>query len=240
MRGERKIWSMLVACILLVAIFVTVPIVVQADWPKTVYGNVEPNSTTGVRAWDPTQYGNMVFYIQNWMNNGTSTEDVQENTSSARDYYVNTHVGDDVTWYDSVGELGVVIINREDGTGADREGYVAYTSAALTANNQKFPDCELRKIPVPTFVNNGTDFINISWEGLTDPDNLIAGYTVYRSTDNSTWTRVSGDKDSPVPKNQLYFNDSVSQDDYYYCIKVCFIGYEDDDPGIVNNYECMY
>ncbi len=138
MKGERRILSVIVACILLTTTFVSLPVVVTAGMPKVVAGDVEQNSTYGVRAWDATQNGDTAFYLQNWTNNGTSTDIMWENTTSP-DFY-GWNAGEDINWnMQNIGDLGVIIINREDGVGPTRAGYVAYTADAITSVNQALP-----------------------------------------------------------------------------------------------------
>jgi hypothetical protein len=91
--------------------------------------------------------------------------------------------------------------------------------------------------------SNGTGFINVSWTPLNDTNGLIAGYTIYRSLTNDSdgsWSLVGGSVNSPL--TEPWFNDTTvtGGTTYYYSMKVCFVGYQNGDPGQVDNYECQY
>ncbi|UCE36558.1 MAG: fibronectin type III domain-containing protein [Thermoplasmata archaeon] len=245
-RKGRVVFSAIVTSLLVMTTIVSMLVVTKADYfPNYVEGYVEPNSVTGVRAWDATQNGNAVCYRQDWRNNGTSTSAIWENiTAGTTDFYY-WNAGNDIDWWpDNQNDPTVIVINREDGTyaGGDRVGYVAHTTG-IWDNPDYYPTCELQKIPVPTITVNGTDYINVSWTPLPDPYNLIVGYTLYRSETNDSagsWSIVSGiSKDAPI--TDPYFNDTgLPSDEYYYALKVVFKGYTDPQSMTVNNYECQY
>ncbi len=163
------------------------------DVQKRIYGFVDPNSVTTVRA----QGGYEYFYIQNRTNEGDVTKNLKE--SGGLDYYdpwINKEqdgeTGNIIDWI--VGDPGVMIVNKDFGAyGTDHAGYVAYQTGILDGNgSQTFTTTELMKIPTPTIGLFDSGFINIDWTPLADPSGLIAGYTIYRSTTNGT---VSGDAD---------------------------------------------
>ncbi len=245
MRKEGVVLSIIVASLLITTTLVTLPIVVEAGFPYYPTGYVEANVTTGVRAYDAVQNGNTACYLRDWRGNGTSTDVVLENlTAGTTDYYW-WDAGGGINW-DTTGNVDdptVVVINREVGTypGGDRAGYSAATVGPWYYGDL-YPTCQLRKIPVPTLVMNGTDYLNITWTHLEDPFNIIAGYTVYRSYTNDSdlnWNLASGDKDAPVIDN--YFMDmGLTPGSYYYSIKVVYKGWNDETQTTVNNYECMY
>lgn len=240
MRGKR---ALVILVALLVMVGSAVPFVMTVTAPppdpKGVGGVVNANAT-GVRAYDPVKNGIVSIYMMNETNNGTDV-DVMKYNIAIGDYYLSSIEDNIPNW--KAGNPGVVIVDVENGTFAtgDRAGYVAYVTEIFDGiDPQTFPDTELRKIPVPTFINNGTNFIEFSWNALPDPSGLIAGYTIYRSTDNNTWNLVSGDKDSPVVGT--LFNDTTvsAGTTYYYAIRVCFVGYSYDIPANVDNFESTY
>jgi DNA-binding transcriptional ArsR family regulator len=184
----------------------------------------------------------VIFYILNRTNEG---QDVDIMYQSVPTEYYFSPIEDKITdWQE--GDPGVVVVNVEHGTYGtnDRAGFVAYVTAPLDlTGTQIFPTVELQKIPTPTLDSNGTGFINITWSALPDPSGLIAGYTVYRSTTNDSdgsWSLVGGTVDAPL--TDLWYMDTAvtSGVDYYYSLKVCFTGYQNDDPGQVDNYQDLY
>ncbi len=224
----------------------------QADMvQKRIYGYVDPNSTTSVGAYDAVQNGFVHFYIQNRTNEGNVEKDMKNDTTD--DYYdpwINLVQDGEIGFINDwqVGDTGIMIINREYGTYGtnDHAGFVTYQNGTLDPlGTQVFGTVELLKIPIPIFANNGTGFQNISWMLLPDPNNLIAGYSVYRSTTNGS---VGGDSDwgtpisGSIPLTLNWFNDTsvVGNTTYYYSLRVVFIGYQNDDPGQDDNYENQY
>jgi predicted transcriptional regulator len=111
---------------------------------------------------------------------------------------------------------------------------------------QVVPAIELQKMPTPRLVANGSDFINISWSPLNDTNDLIAGFTVYRSVTNGTvggdidWKIIGGSLNNPI--SDLYFNDTTPMVGmtYYYSLRVSFLGYESDNIAIIDNDETLY
>jgi hypothetical protein len=218
---------------------------------KQIVGVVDPNATTGVRAYDanPPDNGWTFFYIQNRTNEGTGTDDMIEvvvpPTYDIYDPEIYVDVSD---W--QVGDQCINVINRDFGTyGVDHAGYVAFTNTTLspTPGADSPPTTELIKIPTPVFTENGPNYINMSWPAVNDPYGLVAGYVVYRSDNNGT---VSGDAEwvnaSNIHRNNpitgTTFNDTtvVQGNTYYYSIKVVTIGYANNNPGSLDNYECAY
>ena len=238
MKGRR------VLCVIVMILFVTncYPFPqspVTADpIPKTIQGIVDPNSTTGVLAYP----GATIFYIQNRTNEGQDVDIMYQ--GGGIEYYMQG-IEDSITDWE-IGDPGVVVVDVENGTyfDGDRAGYVAYVKDILDATAaQTFPTVELQKISIPTLVGNGTGFINISWVPLNNTNGLIAGYTIYRSTTNDSdlsWSLVGGSVNAPLM--DLWFNDTTvtGGSTYYYSVKVCIIGYQNNDPGLVENYQCQY
>jgi hypothetical protein len=206
--------------------------------PKTIQGIVDPNSTTNVSAYP----GNVIFYIQNRTNEGQDSGIMYQ--GGGIEYYMQGIEGSILNW--DVGDPGVVVVDVENGTymSGHRAGFIACSTDILDATaNQIFPTVELQKIPIPTMVSNGTGFINMSWASLNNSNGVIAGYTVYRSTTNdsdASWSLVGGSVNAPL--TDLWFNDTTvtGGNTYYYSVKVCFIGYLNDDPGQVDNYQNQY
>lgn len=240
MRGKR---ALVIVVALMVMVGSAIPFVMTVTAPppkpKSVGGAVNANAT-GVRAYDPVQNGIVSIYMMNETENGTDV-DVMKYNIAIGDYYLSSIEDNIPNWKE--GAPGVVIVDVENGTfvTGDRAGYVAYITEIFDGNDpQILPNTTLRKIPVPTFINNGTNFIEFSWAPLPDPSGLIAGYTIYRSTDNNTWNLASGDKDNPVVGT--LFNDTTvsAGTTYYYAIKVCFVGYSYDIPANVDNFESTY
>ena len=238
MRG-RKLLCFIVMGLLMINYYSLPQSSVKADpVPKTIYGVVDPNSTTGKLAFP----GSVIFYILNRTDEGQDVDIM--NQGSGIEYYFLAIEDSIVDWQE--GDPGVVVVNVENGTYVEgnRAGFVAYVTSLLDGSGaQIFPTVELQKIPIPTMVSNGTGFINISWVPLNNTYGLIAGYTVYRSTTNDSdlnWSLVGGSVNAPL--NDLWFNDTnvIGGVDYYYSLKVCFVGYQYDDPGQVDNYQNQY
>ncbi|UCE73634.1 MAG: fibronectin type III domain-containing protein [Methanomassiliicoccales archaeon] len=231
------------AMLLLIAglvIPITTTVVIADMEPYDILGVVLENSTTSVRAYDSNaaENGWVHIYIQNRTENGTDEERMEY--WSPDDLYWNDIYGSIDLWMH--GDPAVVIVDREEGTGLNRAGYVAYVRGTIDmgASLVQFSDTELRKIPIPQFDSSSTNVINISWTPLEDPQVLIAGYTIYRSLNNITWTPVWDDKDNPITVS--YYNDTsvAAGTDYYYALRVCFEGWEDDNPSNITNYESMF
>jgi hypothetical protein len=216
---------------------------------KQIVGVVDQNPVTSVRAYDPNPLLNgwTYYYIQNRTNEGTGTDDMIEVVvPPTYDMYDPEVYIDFSDW--QVGDQCINVINRDFGTyGVDHAGYVAFTNTTLspTPGADSAPTTELQKIPTPTIDVTGVGFINMSWPSLTDPYGLIAGYTIYNSTDNGTvsgdaeWEPIGGSENSPI--TDIFYNASVTAGlDYYFAIKVVFTGYMNDNPGSVDNYECAY
>ncbi len=252
MRGKRISAMVLTAFLITTGIFVFLVSEIGADDVQhIIYGNVDPNSTTNVRAYNDTQNGFIYFYIQNRTNEGNVVDEIVDSfpPSDQYDPYISKEEGGEngliADW--QIGDPGIMIIEREYGSygTGDHAGYIAFINGTLTNNPfDIFDTVELQKIPTPTQVENGTDYINITWDALDDPNGLIAGYKIYRSEYNnsdSNWTLVPGCSVNN-PLTDLYYNDtSLSPSTkYYYSVKVCFIGYQDNETAQVDNYQNMY
>jgi hypothetical protein len=211
---------------------------------KQVLGIVDPNSVTAVAAYDPAPADNgwTYFYIQNRTNEGTGTDPItQIGGFDVYDPEIYVNVSD---W--KVGDECINVVNRDYGTyGVDHAGYVAFMNTTLTplVGTDIAPNTELLKIPTPTFGAMDVGYINVDWVGLSDPNGLIAGYTLYRSETNASdgdWILIGGDVTTPL--TGMTFNDTsvTGGTDYYYSLKVVFTGYQNDNPGSIDNYECAY
>jgi hypothetical protein len=213
---------------------------------RQIQGIVDPNSTTGVRPYDLVQNGFVYYYIQNRTNEGNGTDPMTTNPAPPPivDYYdpaISSGIND---W--QVGDECILVVDREYGSyGTDHAGYVAFMNVTLVATGgvQFAPTTELKKIPVPIMVSNGTGWIEISWDALDDPNGLIAGYKVYRSETNGTvlgdddWTLVGGTVNAPLTVTNYNDTSVVGGTTYYYSVKVVFTGYKNDDPLQVENYQ---
>ena len=123
---------------------------------------------------------------------------------------------------------------------ADGGTYIGSTNMTLTTSDPDyFPSIHLEEIPTPVANIVGDDYANITWTGLLEqisdeyysdgsedwgpiPTNNIVNYSVYRSTDNATWTFV-GNSSAQVRGGPVYFNDTgLASDTYYYRIGVNF------------------
>jgi hypothetical protein len=236
---ERRVLCLVVISLLILNFYTITQLPITADLTvKNIRGDVNPNSTTGAFAYP----GNVTFYIQNRTNEGGDIDIM--NSSGSVESYMSAIEDSILDW--QIGDPGVVVVDVENGTYLtdDRAGYVAYTTDLLDGNtNQTFPTVELQKITIPSLFINGTGFINISWSDLNNSNGLMAGYTVYRSTTNDSdgsWSLVGGSVNAPL--TELWFNDTtvIDGNTYYYSLKVCFIGYQNDDPGQVDNYQNLY
>jgi hypothetical protein len=233
-RGLKRPIALLVVFVLAMSVLAMTS--VADPVPKRIQGQVDPNPDTNVAF-----PGVSTFYIQNRTDEG---QDVDVMNTAGVEYY-DQAIEDSITNWD-VGDPGVVIVDVEHGTYGtnDRAGYVAYATDILDGTgSQVFPTVVLQKIPTAQFEANGTGFINVSWSALPDPDGLIAGYKVYRSTTNASdldWTLVGGSVNAPL--TDMWYNDtSVTEGmTYYYSVKVCFIGYQGNNPLNVDNYQNMY
>lgn len=218
--------------------------VVQGDLAfKQITGIVDPNSSTSVRAYDPVQNGFIFYYIQNRTNEGNGTDPI-ESMGPGQDYY-DPEIQNNITdWI--IDDECILIIEREFGTyGVDHAGYITFFNVTLNGDGVQIisPPIELLKIPTPTFDSNGTGFINVSWTPLPDLNGLVAGYKVYRSETNSSdgdWELVGGATNSPITDN--YFKDPGVNPDttYYYSLRLSFMGYMNNNPGNVDNYQNQY
>ena len=158
---------------------------------KQIQGIVDPNATTGVRAWDATNNGFVYYYIQNRTNEGDGTDPMEMVANPSPpppelDYY-DPAISEGITdWIP--GDECIIVVEREYGSyGVDHAGYIAFINVTLDDAGVQFaPTIELQKIPVPMISVNGSDFINITWPALNDPNGLVAGYKVYRSENNGT------------------------------------------------------
>jgi predicted transcriptional regulator/PKD repeat protein len=213
---------------------------------KIIYGVVYPNSTTGQRAYDSNASlnGFVYFFIPNRTDEGNGQDPME--TLSGIDHYDPEIYLDFGDW--QVGDSCVFVVEMRNGSyGTDYAGFIGLTNATLDSNgSQSAPPIELQKMSTPILKENGTNFINITWNQLNDTNNLIDGYMVYRSTTNGTvggdsdWVLIGGTLNDPV--KDLYFNDtSVSQGiTYYYSLRLSFQGYEADNPAIKDNEKTTY
>ena len=138
----------------------------------------------------------------------------------------------------STSQEGIIVHETVNGIyGWSGVNYTGSTNMTLTNfNPDYFPTIKLEQIPTPVPVKNGTNpapYILLSWTGLleeiedawtddfsiswTGSTNNIVDYTVYRSTDNITFTKV-GISTAQVKGGAVYFNDTAvaSNTDYYY------------------------
>jgi hypothetical protein len=218
--------------VLVLAAAILSTITVADPVPKTIQGQVDPEPVDGALAFP----GVATFYIQSRTNEGKDVEIMYQ--GGGVEYYFSP-VEDNITDWNT-GDTGVMIVDVEHGTYVtnDRIGYVAYSTMLLDATGaQTFPTVDLQKIPIAMHVADGVGFINVSWSALPDPDNLIAGYKVYRSDTNASdpsWTLVGGSVNAPL--TDLWFEDTTVTGGatYYYSIKICFIGYSN---GPVDNHQ---
>lgn len=240
MRGRRAVILIIIGMMIIVCPSLLVREIGADIDQKTIQGEVEPNSTGEI-----AYPGNVTFYILNRTNEGMHYDIMYQ--GMGMEYYSSNISVSINNW--QVGDPCVVIVDIERGSypSGDRAGYVAYSTGLLDAfPSQTFLTVELQKIHTPIIVSNGTGFINISWAPLNNTNGLVAGYTIYRSTTNgsvagdSDWQLVGGGVNTPL--TDLYFNDTtvVGGTTYYYSVKVCFIGYQNDDPGQVDNYQNQY
>jgi hypothetical protein len=247
MRGNKICAILLMALFVASTLFFVSVTEIRGDPVyKQIVGIVDQNPVTLVRAYDPNPAlnGFVYFYIQNRTNEGNGTDPMT--TLATWDVYdpeIYLNLSD---W--QIGDEVILIVEREYGSyGTDHAGYIAFTNVTLddVVGAQTAPTTELQKIPAPTFVSNGTGYIEITWAPLIDPNGLMAGYKVYRSTTNGTvlgdddWELVGGSVSAPLTATN--FNDtSVGGDIYYYSIKVVFTGYKNNDPLQIDNYQNEY
>jgi len=153
-------------------------------------------------------------------------------------------------------EEGIVIHETVNGiygwTGAN---YTGSTNTTLTNGNPDyFPTIKLEEIPTPLHAENGTDpvpYINLTWTGLkedieehwflgpptwTGSANNVLNYSVYRSTDNVTFTRI-GNSSSQIHNGVVYFNDTavIANTDYYYRTAVNYRYSINDGSNVVDS-----
>lgn len=238
---------MLIGMILIMCFTVSMATVKADTSTKQVKGEVIPNTITRVRAFDfnLAKNGLVFYYVQNRTNEGNGVDDIK--TTGDIDYYDPFLENDLNDW--KVGDPCIIIVERESGSYEtdDRTGYIAFTSTILNSDGlQNTPPIELQRIPIPRVADFGFNFINITWSPISDPNGLVAGYTVYRSTTNGSsngdadWSLVGGDMANPL--TDTYFNDTqvLGRVEYYYSIKICLKGYRFDDGGAIDNYENMH
>jgi hypothetical protein len=247
MKG-RKILGLFLFLFLILSSFVLyIPTTEGDPVYKQVLGIVDPNSGTGVAAYDvvPADNGWTYVYIQNRTNEGTGTDPMTQ--LAGFDVYDPEIYSIFSDWM--IGDECINVVSRDFGTyGVDHAGYVAFMNVTLTdvAGTDVAPNTELLKIPTPTLSGNGSDYIDITWPAITDPNGLVAGYTVYRSDNNGTvsgdaeWALVGGSVNSPLTVTSFKDTTVVSEQEYYYSIKVVFSGYQNNNPGNEDNYECAY
>lgn len=123
------------------------------------------------------------------------------------------------------GEHCVVVIEINDAESGGHGNYTASTSLSLTNNDpDTFPSSTLEKMPTPQLHDSGVDWINITWTGLKDGNGEVVNYTVYRSTDNASFTFV-GNSTPQVSNGAVYYNDTgLVGGPFYYKIGVRFNG----------------
>jgi hypothetical protein len=246
--NKERACAVIIAMMLMGAGLLAIPVsFVSADAVyKQVLGIVDPNSVTLVAAYDPVPADNgwTYFYIQNRTNEGTGTDPMTQLAGfDVYDPEIYINVSD---WM--IGDECINVVNRDYGSyGVDHAGYVAFMNMTLTdlAGTDVAPTTELMKIPTPILVGNGSDYIEISWPAITDPNGLVAGYTVYSSPTNGTtsgdaeWTLQGGTVNAPITGTS-FNNTPIIPGNYYYSIKVVFIGYTMNNPANVDNYESAY
>jgi hypothetical protein len=147
--------------------------------------------------------------------------------------YFNSDVGsNNWTTVTSVGQSVIAVVEVYNGqfplcpwNGA------SYTGARIMVLSQQnidnggvdMPDTRLETIPAPQPQTILSDSITLTWRGLSyDPDNLIKGYTVYRSTEPGgaggyTQLTVTADQ---VKGGTVYFTDTGLNQDYNYYYKI--------------------
>jgi hypothetical protein len=192
---------------------------------NSIYGAVA-NSSDNMAGVNATNKGFAVAY-----NVAEGTSDLADSRNAAE----GTQMKDGYFYYDA-GALWTnwakcddVVVVTEVNNSISKNG-ANYT--ASTRRNKSFvnPDIfhpsTLEKIPSPAMSSNGTSYINITWTGLTDEHGNVVNYTVYRSTDNVSYSYV-GDSTPQVSGGAVYYNDTAGLTagaTYYYRLKVRFRG----------------
>lgn len=141
--------------------------------------------------------------------------------------YAYTDVGSsDWTTVPAEGDVVTAVMQVYDGQfGWSGGSYVACTKTTISADNISgsetgFSDLTLKLIPAPVYSGSGAGYIDIGWTGI-DTD-LVAGYTVYRSTAAAgTYTAITYTASQNRNGSIVFTDDGVSEGNtYYYKIAV--------------------
>jgi|GEM_PF-6869057 len=218
---------------------------------------------------DMGSMGNLTFYTPGTDQSGVGKYDVQYYsyqedvpTSGYSDgtYQNAWNVEDQMSAGSTSAECIVIheTIPGVQGWPADGGTYIGSTNMTMTtASTDYLPSIHLEEIPSPTVNAVGSDYVNITWTGLLEqisdeyysdisedwgplPTNNIVNYSVYRSTDNATWTFV-GNSSAQVRGGAVYFEDTgLSSGTYYYRIGVNFRYPANTGGNIAYQHEGLY
>ncbi|MBU2564753.1 MAG: hypothetical protein KJ655_00640, partial [Candidatus Thermoplasmatota archaeon] len=220
------------------------------DWQSSTSGGV-------------ASYGNATFYVPNADQDAPSKYDVQyygyqiENPPGAGypHYYGYSHwwkTPENLHNYTSTTEYMVVVetINgMNDWSGANFTGSTNMTATGETIDYM--PNIYLEQIPTPELksINYSSGEVVINWTGLNEniSDNCldgipspkfqtsnIVGYSVYRMKVGETEFKRVGNSTPQVRGGEVYFEDTVDPDDYYYRIAVNYRYGVNDGTNIIN------
>lgn len=224
--------------ILGVIIFLVIAEIFSAEY--VLDGEVYNYDGTSGTAATPNSFASLYAYREGvsgqigHQNNGESTIYPQkiyaaDGTSPA---YFYTDVGSS-DWALTPPAVSQVIISvLETGEGQNGwigESYIACTVTVITTsdiNNGQttIPPVELKLLPAPSIISEGTNYISVGWTGIDN--DFIIGYTLYRSDDGginyNSITVTSQNKGGPV----FYVDNDPSLSEginYYYKISVNFL-----------------
>jgi len=204
--------SVAIASLVLTGAFVSLPGLVQAT-PHNVVVYVGPVDASAA---NPANFATGVFFMPE-----SSTAPIVPATAAPSDGIdpasFNAEVGSE--WDPSgsayVGNTSVAVIEAVAGVnGWAGANYTISTDDILTAaNSQELPAANLDLLPTVVLAV-GTDYVNLSWTGMTDAAGNIAQYTVYRGV-ASIGTRLQS------PGGALDWNDTgLSPGSYCYQLSV--------------------
>ena len=224
--------------ILGVIIFLFIAEIFSAEY--TLDGLVYNYDGTSGTAATPNSFASLNAYREGiagqigHQNNGENTTYPQkiyaaDGTSPA---YFLTDVGssDWASTPPAVSQVIFAILETGEGqNGWAGESYVASTVTVITAsdiNNGQttIPAVELKLLPAPSIISEGTNYISVGWTGIDN--DFITGYTLYRSDDGginyNPITITSQNKGGPVfyVDNDPSLSEGVN---YYYKISVNFL-----------------
>jgi PGF-pre-PGF domain-containing protein len=186
-----------------------------------IYGLVA-NSSDGKAGVNATNKGFAIAY--NVAEGTSDTADSRESSTQMNNGYFWFDAG--ALWANWAKCDDVVVVTEVNNTvSKNGANYTASTRRNKSLENpDTFHPSALEKIPTPLFSSNGTTWLNITWTGLLDEHSNVVNYSVYRSTDNISYSFINNSS-AQVSNGAVYYNDTnLGVNIYYYKLRVRFRG----------------